>query len=78
MTKKFETVPMVVLWEGERVDELPREKLIEIISELGRDLETERDLRRKESVSHVRQLAEIASELHRRRRQSLVDQLLFG
>jgi hypothetical protein len=42
MESEMQEVPMKSTWMGEDIDTLPREKLIEIIHHLGRDLDAAR------------------------------------
>lgn len=57
MTKS--EIPMKGYWLGQDIDELPREKLIEIIHHLNRQLESARDATR--SVIEISRLAREAS-----------------
>lgn len=50
-----ENIPMKSYWMGEDIDTLPREKLIEIIHSLGRQLDGARDATR--SIIEINELA---------------------
>lgn len=57
-----EDMPMKYYWMGEDIDTLSRERLIEIIAELGREL----DATRKSAVYSMRTMARIAKSVARR------------
>lgn len=38
--------PMICMWMGRRVDELSRDELLEVVQQLGRQLEAERESHR--------------------------------
>lgn len=48
-------VPMKSYWMGEPIDDMPREKLLEIIEHLGRELEATR--KSAQSVIDIQRLA---------------------
>ena len=54
MTERLPT-PMKSYWDGQDINELPREKLMEIISYLNRQLESTRDA--MHSIIEINELA---------------------